>query len=322
MKRHILLASLIILAVAWTGCATKVRAKRVAPARYSIAGMRTVAVAEFKMECCTFPMWAERLTDEIEDKLEEKGFFKLVEGAPQFSADDPTDRWVRWGRDNDADAVLAGTITKAGVHTTWGRKRVEREVRTGRYKDGQEIIRKEVEYIPTISRFASMTVKVSFNDVITATRLDYEEYREAKSEYRVGDGGRRLPTDNEMLGRLTRKIAKRIVDDMVPRPVEEKIALAGCDACKDGIKLAKEGDWSGAMGSWQAVVASDPANHAALYNLGVASEVQGNYGAAADYYLQAMELDGKKMYRKAWQRANERIEEKSRLKEQMEGREE
>lgn len=321
MKRYIFVASLIILAIVWTGCATKVRAKRVAPAKYSVAGIRTLAVAEFKMECCTFPIWSERLTDEIEEQLEEKGFFKLVEGAPEFSADDPTDRWVRWGRDEGADGILAGTIKNASVQTTWGRRRVEREVRTGRYKDGQEVIRKEVEHIPTIRRRATLQVVTSFNDVITATRLDREKYRETKSEYREGDNSRYLPTDNEMLGKLARKIAKRIANDMVPRPVEEKISLASDDACKDGVRLARDGDWAGATSSWQAVVATDPANHAALYNLGVASEVRGNYDAAADYYLRAMELDGKKLYQKAWKRASERVEEKSRLREQMEGRE-
>jgi tetratricopeptide (TPR) repeat protein len=86
------------------------------------------------------------------------------------------------------------------------------------------------------------------------------------------------------------------------------------------VKLAQKGEWDAAVEFWKSLADSDPDNHAALYNLGVAAEVAKDYAGAERYYIAALDIKDKRRYRKALERAGRLIRDKERLDEQMEGK--
>ena len=318
-------------------CATKVKARYMAPARFDVAGIHTLAVAEFESQGFASSRWASYIRDRVEEDLGVGGFYGMRSGAPEVGADashggDGDYSWRRWGRAHDADAILGGAVS-ADVEEERETKREEREVGTGRYRNEYyteggvkrvrrvEIKRKEIEYVLQMERIAEMEVAVALLDTKTAIRLEHELYSESNAEDAEGeDDIRRMQDANDMLRELADRIIPQIVNDLKPHAVVQSIALASCDECKEGMKLAKDDEWDAAIASWRAAAASDSDNHAALYNLGVAAEVAGDYAEADRYYLNALEIDGKRFYRKALERVDKRMEANERLKGQMEGR--
>ena len=62
---------------------------------------------------------------------------------------------------------------------------------------------------------------------------------------------------------------------------------AGSEHIQRGNGLARRGDWRAAQSAWQAALAANPNDDAALYNLGLACEAQRDYRKAAGHYYSA-----------------------------------
>jgi hypothetical protein len=306
-----------------------------APAKFPIAGVHGLAVAEFESRHIMYQNWGRIISDEIASELEGRDFFRVISGRSDFGVtrEEMDPEWRDWGEQQGVDAVLVGRVTDIGVSRNIYYREEKHEVHTGRYRyetyteGGQvkrrrvEVMDTEIEQIPVVTKRATIDLSVTMLDVTTGTRIDQEEYRENKREREEGEYRvRYMPDDNEMLEKLVDKIAKQVVDDLVPHPVVKKIKLLSGQGCKEGVKLAKEGRWEEAESSWRGVLAGDPNNHNAMYDLGVAAEVAGRYEEAQRHYLEAMELTGNKLYQKAWERANMRSLDKEKVDEQLEGR--
>ena len=98
---------------------------------------------------------------------------------------------------------------------------------------------------------------------------------------------------------------KRIVEDLVQQCVQAAVAKVsshqestnvrfaldnygiGSSEVRTGNRLAVIGDWSSAVESWQLALQEDPENKAALFNLGLAHEINQNHKAAEIYYREA-----------------------------------
>jgi len=334
-KRTVFFAAVFLLLCS---CGTKVKARHLAPARFPVGGIHKLAVAEFHNPTLTVYPWGKILSDRITSKLKSENFFEVVLGdtgtGPSSIDESGVDpRWRRWGELYNVDGVLTGDITDVGVIKDIYHDKRTREVHTGRYRNevyvegGQvrkrrvEIIDKVTEFIPIITKSARLKVTVTLLDVATGSVIQKESYSARKRERKEGEVYLRdIVTDREILERLVNEISSKVVKDMVPHPVVENINVLTERGCKEGAELAKDGRWAEAEQSWRGVLAAEPDNDAAMYNLGVAAEVAGRYGEAANRYLNAMELTGKKSYKKAWERANRLDIDKEKLDEQMEGR--
>ena len=65
----------------------------------------------------------------------------------------------------------------------------------------------------------------------------------------------------------------------------------------------------GAFSAWGALLAQNPANAGALYNIGVLLETRGEFEQAAAHYNQAIQIFGKPLYREALENMNRRLAE-------------
>lgn len=91
-----------------------------------------------------------------------------------------------------------------------------------------------------------------------------------------------------MLTEITDHLSDAFIANVTPHEVTEQIKLKSDSCCKDGIKLAKSGDWDGAIDSFRAAVSAEPSNHVARYNLGIAYEHQKDLEGARECYREAM----------------------------------
>jgi len=101
---------------------------------------------------------------------------------------------------------------------------------------------------------------------------------------------------------------KRVTEDLVQQCVQAAVAKIsshqqstnarfaldnygiGSPEVRTGNRLAATGDWSSAVESWQLALKEDPENKAALFNLGLAHEINQNPNAAEIYYREAKRL--------------------------------
>lgn len=338
MRRIVFTIAGIVLAAFFASCATKVKAQRMAPAAFPVAGIKKIAVAEFDATCMRCSDLASDLSWLVTNKLGTHEFYQVIAGKPEVGANaaaggGATPEWQSWGKKYGADAILAGTVVDAHINQTVTYRTVEERIYTGRYHDRvfiedgkvkkkrEEIVRTEKRYIPTVRNYAKMHVEVALLDVRSGKQQIKQEYHENMSRYLEGEVRvRDVVVADEMFERLVAKIADEIVKDMVPHQVAEKILLEQDKETSEGSKRARQGDWEGARLSWQAVVARDPSSDKAWYNLGVAAEIATHYDEALTNYRRAVELYDKKLYRDALQRAENRRREAVELQQQMKGR--
>ncbi len=333
MRRLATVILMIAVAVCLGACATKVKAEYMAPAQFAIGGITRLAVAEFRAYGGMSSSMAPELSDRIVRELSGEGFFTVVPGAPRVSAEGGGAGWRSWAQDNDVHGVLAGTIDEARVRHEVSHERIKEDVHTGRYRDevyiegGQvrkrrvEIVRQETRLIPTVRKYAELNATVALLDARTGVRVSSQTYRKTSSTYAQGeDRVRSMDADDYVLEKLASQIAREVVRDLVPRAVQEKITLADDKACAEGLKRARQGDWADARTAWERVVAADPANHVALYNIGVAAEIAQHYAEARDYYAKAAAIERKDLYTKALARVEQRLRQQRQLNEQLKGR--
>jgi len=315
MKKTFIIVVLLMFVAA---CATKVKVHRMVPAKFDVAGVMTIAVGEFESGCCASSRWASELTHMLERRLDANIFYTVVPGAPGVGADDAGGKnaaWRAWVKKEGVDGILGGTVREADVDTDWDYERKKKKVE----RDGKTYTK--VKRIPIVHRTARLRVAATLFDAKTGERLSHEEYAEdSDSRARGRDQVRRMPDENDMIERLVDRVADRVMRGLVPHLMGEKLRLAEDKDCAEGNKLARNGDWGAAQDLWKSVVAANPRNHVAYYNLGIAAEVAKRYNEAADYYRKAVKIDGRKRYRKALARAERRERDEKKLEKQMEGR--
>lgn len=85
--------------------------------------------------------------------------------------------------------------------------------------------------------------------------------------------------------------AEKASDVVTPATVEEN--AAAIDALiATGIEQIGQEDYNGARDTFNNVLALDPKNTYAIYNLGYAAQQQGNAAGAITQYVSALEIDG------------------------------
>lgn len=154
--------------------------------------------------------------------------------------------------------------------------------------------------------------QLTIGEPITRARLHYTLLDVHTGRVRCDDRAEHTIRGEYSRGRTDfmaeEQIKKRLVGQCVDSLAEKLIArretidveLAAGDwsdkQLRRGNERARQGDWPGAIDAWQAALAGDGDNHAALYNLGVAHEALHEYPAARRYYQAAQDIEADRLY--------------------------
>lgn len=334
---------LICLAVVLNlfACATgRVAVQRMAPAKYDITGVKKIGLLNFSSENPAFTNGAYALTTIVENKLIANGFFDATprinkyEGAAiQTSPVILPDFLAKVGKAAGVDALIFGLVDYYGSNTAHAQKKIEEEVSTGRYRTEAyvengvtktrqvEIKEKKVHYEPIAERSAGVIAKLYALRVETAKYIGRDELSEGKSITAEGQTEiNSLPSEQYMLSEATDRLANKFVNSITPHEVTEFIKLKSHKTCKAGVKLAKAGDWPGAISAWEEELQNNSNNDIAMYNLGIAYEYLKDYQRAREYYRDAMRISNRPLYNEAWVRIHDVIQQNEKLDRQLKGR--
>ena len=102
MRKRLSFLSIMLVAIVLCACGTKVKARHMEPARFPVAGIRTISVAQFQTHSILAAPWGRIISDRIARELK-KGSFYEVKGLTDFEASAESDEldpaWRRWGEE-------------------------------------------------------------------------------------------------------------------------------------------------------------------------------------------------------------------------------
>ena len=343
-QRHWHMARVVLmLGLCFAGCAPQTTLRIMKPAAVDVSGIKRLAVLDVSSQG-----QAGRLAESLlTSRLWQTGFYTLVERselerilqehALNLSGVVDATTAAQVGQLLGVDAVLLGEVLTYSTEDHHRVQKVKKKVWTGEYErdDKGNIIyektlfggkvkkkkyREEFVNQKVLERDATVVVSFRLVDVQTG-RIRATKLKSHSSKASVVSGEGDLPTADAMLQQLLAQCVDEFVILLTPHFVEIRTRFArGDEAINRGIELAKNGLWDKAGEVWKGVVRTDPQNHAAWYNLGLAFEAQGRFQQAVQAYDRAVNLKASKLYMKALQRAREEVADHIRLKKQMEER--
>ena len=307
----------LLAAATWTGCVPARILPVIKPAEALLEGMQTLAVLKFDGP------QGETVRRHIYNRLSEVIYFKSID-TPQVLAlesvangQTESPKFFHAIKELGADGVITGRVT-AGIHDIHGTDQVQVHEGTGHYKEeknvhGQwvdvEIKRTVVRPVPYINRQAYVDMEYNLFDVktkrVVVTGILEEIYDEkfggdkeyGSSGYRLSDLPSPDGTVDELAARLATKFFARISRMKLARMI--KLDKGEGTMVKQGVELAKGGDWEEAIEIWEQEIHDNPDNAAAYYNLGVTHESLGDIislRTAEELYKRAVSHRDKKLY--------------------------
>ena len=271
----------LLLATSLAGCAApSVTLVDSRPSTVYVEGLGRIAVLDFQGEK------GELASQLVHQELQQTGRFVLIpQVAIQAAAREPLQDSsgrvkqhiaIEAAQRLQADALLLGTVTRLDTRTSGG------------FKIDSPTAGAELQY---------ELVEARTGFVRDTNTLRWETFV-----------GRKQSEIEPALAICARQLAKRLA------PYEEpiEVPLAGWGwrqgMVNDGNAWAASGDWEQATRRWHDALVSEPENHAALYNLGVAAEARGDLASAHALYQQAAEIQGDRRYFAGIERATKRID--------------
>jgi tetratricopeptide (TPR) repeat protein len=204
------------------------------------------------------------------------------------------------------------------INDTHGVDRIQIKEGTGYYKKeknlyGQwvdvEIKRTVVKSLPYVIRQASLATdyrvfEMSTGRIIaagTVTENCNKKFGGEKSEAHPEHEPRHPPPPAACIDELSARTAAKLVAQLSRIKVSSLVKFDSSTHAmvRRGVTLAKDGVWEDAIHLWQEVIASDPTNPAAHYNLGIAYEGLGDLEslrAAMSFYEKAASYGDKGLY--------------------------
>lgn len=316
------LAKTIIFAVltfALAGCGTSsVAIKRTVPAKFNIVGIKSVTITPFTYTMSYHKKGSTLIPEALEKALKKSGFFTLnalpAKYALKMDEEFSGPRIRSIGQTTGSDAVITGKVMAFQVTTDTE----EIPVETEEPKDDK----KEIG-ISIMGNAAEVSFFVDLYDVRNGKRLNHEYFSKIGNDIARGEDAKNLPADEKVLKGVADVLAEKFVRLLRPHEITEKITFKNDKPCKDGVKLAKSGNWIDATASWNGLISADPNCHCALYNLGLAREIKEAHEEALDLYLKAQNLSPQdELYRRAAARIKGKMKDEERLAKQMKGRKE
>ena len=293
-----------LLAATLCACAPGIEVTRLQPSRFNLGSTRRVAV----LQVTARPRAQAIVLTQLQEQIVNRRFYKLINAVNRGLSITVTAAGTNIDvgsirQQVDADVYLNANVLRFDVRTT---QHQETE-----YDHGKKY--QVAEYRPEAH------VRINFQVVkANGEVLVLRDYRgeDDGAEYKAGES----PSESreDLLEGAVRQAVAGFLGDITPRQVVEKIELDEDDpALKPGVNLASHGDLAGAEQAWRAVLAQNPNNAGAIYDVGVLLETRGDFDQAAANYKHAFELRPKSLYRDALQDLNRRLSDAQALQQKI-----
>ena len=334
-----LIPVLLVLLFAF-GCSKKVTINVQKPAQFNVSDIKRIAVFDFKGPENSGQIIAGKFTNKLWKTqyfsiMERRELKKVLEEhALQMSGVVDAATAVEFGKIIGVDGIVIGDVTSYSVSEKRGRERVKEKVWKGEYekdKDGNYIYEKTKsgkkervkiyveEYVTREVLNRSVNVAVNFRLVSIETgeiRATDSNSRSTTQKYYPHKG--RIPSADGILDNLSEQVLDKFIPLITPHHVRvSKEFDEDNDQVDLGIEFAQKGLWDKAKDIWEAEVMKDPGNSAALYDLGIAYEVMGDFDRAEQLYDQALSIEPKDIYMEALSNIRQRKIDQQKLMEQL-----
>ena len=273
---------LAFMAVMASGCAHFAKIPTWHPTSAHVEGVQTVAVLPFEGE------WGTRVAEEVSDAFSNSGAYTIVSASSlplirTVSSSDgelPLDQILAAARQADIDAILVGTIDSQDA-PEGGDSRSLRSAKPA----GPD---------------SSMTLTYRLIDTRTGEILSQNQVvcLESDSKSKAQREGHASQT-------LIQRCGHEVVSQLTPQPGDCSIALAtgswmerGGFWVRRGVRAAEKGEWDEATRAWETALEKAPENHAAIFNLALASASKQKFAKAEELALEAIRIQHSDCYEK------------------------
>ena len=336
MKRVL---SVILLFPLLFSCSQKVMINVKKPAQYNVSDIKRVAVFDFAGPGNSGQMLATKFTNQLWKSqyfslMERKELKKILdEHALQMSGIVNDSTVVEFGKLIGVDGIIVGDVTAYDISDRRGREKVKEKVWKGDYEtdkkgnviyvtEGRKKVKKKLYVEELVERaFINRTVSVAAGFRLISIETgeirasDSDSKSSSRKYYPHKDN---IPSGDQVLDALSDQVVSKFIPMITPYNVAvSKEFDEDNDQVDLGIEFAQQNLWDKAEQIWQAEVAKDPQNSAALYNLGIAAEVMGDLDTAEQYYDQALSIEPKDLYMEALSNIRKRKIEHEKLLEQL-----
>ncbi|MCB9639862.1 MAG: tetratricopeptide repeat protein [Myxococcales bacterium] len=293
------------------GCTPSVTTYSVEPPRLAMPGVKRIAILPFRPY-----RWggnsgmflAELISQRLSGDPNVQRLFVVIdinavppEMRQQTIQREFSDAELIQGMQRNAPQVL---LTGAIVGRVFRNRRYLKEVQVTR--DG-ETYNTKVECLSRTMRIDALMRIVRTSDQAVLHSVNGSA---SASDDRCGKDISSIMRRSEMRSNILRQISDQFSDPLSPAvrrlslPLEKDEKEKRLEA---GIEFAQRGRWSRAVELWRDALRNDPANYKAIYNLGVAAEVQGRLQRALAFYHRAEKIYPKDWYLEAIRRVETRI---------------
>ena len=336
MKKIILI---LLLAVFAFTCSKKVVVNVQKPAQYNVSDIKRIAVFDFKGPENSGEIIASKFTNKLWKTqyfsiMERKELNKILEEhALHMSGIVDNATVVEYGKIIGVDGIVLGDVTAYKVSATRGHEKVKEKVWKGDYekdKNGNIVYEKTrsgrqkkkvyvEEYVSRVFINRTVTVGVNFRLVSVQTgeiRASDSNTKSNTKKYFPHKG--QIPAAEQILDNLSESVLNKFVPLITPHNISvSKEFEEGNDQVDLGIEYAQKNLWDRAKSIWEAEVNKDPRNSAALYNLGIAYEVLGDFNMAEQLYNKALDIEPNELYMEAVSNIRQRKLDQKKLQEQL-----
>lgn len=286
--------TLAVLAVLVAACAPGINIRRQVPARFNLGASRRIAV----LRTVGPPPAPDVLVRQLSQAVAAGKHFQLYAAMDRgLSFVIPElGRTVEVGslrQQIDADVYLIAEV---------------RDFREGTVEEGTS----DGGVKTRAAGFATVNFQVVKSDGRVLVYQDYTQVAKAPDAK-----PNQPPPQVDLRERALSAVTSRFLADISPRYVTEKIELDGDGDLKPGLEAADRGDLAGAQELWRQVLQANPGHAGAVFNIGVAYEVMGEYEKAAEHYQRAGQLNPKPLYLEAQRALQRRLADWQALQQQI-----
>lgn len=324
-KKYLIASFALISAVYFFSCSSGNKLRFYQPSKQNLVGIRKLVIAPYDKDAHT-----ELLGRALENALKQSNYFLvfdkkkfgsvLEQYSLTFDSLTQADSTSKIGKLLNVDGVVFSTVKKLEIlPTEKGVDRIEKMVWTGEYErdatgeiieevsaEGKSVKKKKFKLQPVDQSYqirkAEIGAEFKLADLKKGGLIFSKEMTEKYTSGKIiPEEGQALPTDEAVKRKLIVQINQRFINEIAPQTLEVKrVVESGPTMIDSGAVFAKKGEWKKAADMWDQAKKMYPANASVYYNLGLASEAQGDFESAEIYYRKAALLNSKsKLYQKA-----------------------
>jgi len=194
---------------------------------------------------------------------------------------------------DSASASIGGSVDVAEKVEDYQCREKKRDSEGNVVKDSEG----DAIWVEVPGRKREVTVTIQWTMTSADDRvLAQDSFVSVKSDSRCGDARSNLKSREELATDGLYGAGYTVANTIAPKWAVDTVELMKNRTVRDQVKLANSGELGLAMCGLREVIAGDPYNVAAIYDLGLVHELNGWFDAAREYYQQAVSINS---YRKA-----------------------